>query len=173
MSVIKSFPPIINSRSKVLILGSMPGIRSLQAQEYYAHPQNQFWKIMASLLGHSLPLTYAQKKRMLLQNNIALWDVIASCARRGSLDSNIRHVQINDFEGLFQKQSSLKAVFCNGNTALRLFKKYCADQNLPVFLLPSTSPAYTKPLAWKSGQWKKALENFDDRQKRFDKTSRI
>ncbi len=103
MSVIRSFPPIINSRSRVLILGSMPGIKSLQAQEYYAHPQNQFWKIMTALLGFELPLTYMHKKKMLLKNNIALWDVIASCRREGSLDSNIRHIRLNDFEGLFKK----------------------------------------------------------------------
>lgn len=162
MSVIRSFPPIINSRSRVLILGSMPGIKSLQAQEYYAHPQNQFWKIMTALLGFKLPLTYMQKKKMLLKNNIALWDVIASCRREGSLDSNIRNIQINDFEGLFKKYRNLKAICCNGNTALRLFKKSFSDHDLPLFLLPSTSPAHTKSFAWKTGQWKLLLSKFDD-----------
>ncbi|HQP10371.1 MAG TPA: DNA-deoxyinosine glycosylase [Candidatus Omnitrophota bacterium] len=173
MSVITSFPPIVDSRCQILILGSMPSIRSLQAQEYYAHPQNQFWKIMAVLLGHALPLTYAQKKRMLLKSRIALWDVISSCKREGSLDSRIRQVKFNDFAALFKKYKSIRAVFCNGNTAFKLFQKASHRCDLPVFPVPSTSPAYTKSLAWKTGRWKNILPIIDDRQRLFDKSSKV
>jgi hypoxanthine-DNA glycosylase len=139
----------------------MPGIKSLEAQEYYAHPQNQFWKIMAKLLRHAWPLTYAQKKKMLLKNHIALWDVVASCKRKGSLDSNIRGVEFNDFAGLFKKYKNLRAVYCNGNTAYKLFKKYsCCD--LPVLALPSTSPAYTKSFGWKTREWKQLCKDIGD-----------
>jgi hypoxanthine-DNA glycosylase len=171
MSVIKSFPPIIDARSKVLILGSMPGIRSLQARQYYAHPQNQFWKIMAVLSGRSFSLPYAQKKKMLLASRIALWDVIASCRREGSLDANIRDVKFNNFKGLFKKYRNIRAVFCNGNTAFKLFKKAFGKCGLPVFSMPSTSPAYTKPRAWKTDRWKSVFRMIDDRQKQFDKKS--
>ena len=159
MPVIKSFLPIINLRSKVLVLGSMPGKKSLDEQEYYAYPQNQFWKIMVGLLGYELPLTYAQKKKMLLQNRIALWDVVCSCTRKGSLDSNIRNVKANNFGALFKKYRNIKVVFCNGNTALKLFKDVCPDDNLPIYLLPSTSPANTKLLAWKANRWTQDFES--------------
>ncbi|MCK5083508.1 MAG: DNA-deoxyinosine glycosylase, partial [Candidatus Omnitrophica bacterium] len=84
MPVLQSFSPLINAKSKILILGSMPGVRSLEAGEYYAYSQNQFWRIIAELLKCDLPVTYAQKKKMLLENRIALWDVVASCTRKGS-----------------------------------------------------------------------------------------
>lgn len=163
MPVIKSFPPVINSKSKVLILGSMPGVRSLEAGEYYAYPQNQFWKIMAKLLNYDLPLTYAQKKKMLLRSRIALWDVVASCTRKGSLDSNIRSVKANDLDGLFKKHLNIRAIFCNGNTAFKFFKNSHCECNVPVFLLPSTSPAHTKPFVWKLDQWKQILDSIDGR----------
>ncbi|MBQ0066641.1 MAG: DNA-deoxyinosine glycosylase, partial [Phascolarctobacterium sp.] len=86
----KSFLPIINKHCTILILGSMPGIKSLTDQEYYAHPKNRFWSLMQTLLtGKNELLTYAKKKQLLLQNQIALWDTLAHCERNGSLDSNI------------------------------------------------------------------------------------
>ncbi|MCK5083316.1 MAG: DNA-deoxyinosine glycosylase [Candidatus Omnitrophica bacterium] len=158
MPVLRSFLPVINSRSKVLILGAMPGARSLEAGEYYAYQQNQFWKIMAKLLHYGLPVTYAQKKKMLLKNRIALWDVVASCTREGSLDSNIRNVKANDLDGLLKKYTNIRAIFCNGNTAFKFFKEGHAGCPVPVLLLPSTSPAHTKPLAWKAAQWERILK---------------
>jgi len=158
MPVIKCFLPVINSESKVLILGSMPGVKSLEAGEYYAHPQNQFWRIMAKLLNDDLPATYAQKKEMLLRNRIALWDVVASCTRKGSLDSNIRDVKANDLGGLMNKYRNIRAIFCNGNTAFKFFKAGQYECNIPVFVLPSTSPAHTKPLSWKVTQWRRILD---------------
>ena len=136
----------------------MPGVRSLEAGQYYAHPQNQFWKIMAKILGDDLPLTYAQKKSMLLRNHIALWDVAASCARTGSLDSTIRDVKTNDLNGLLKRCRRIRAIFCNGNTALKLLNAGRHPVHIPVFLLPSTSPANTKPFAWKAAQWGRILD---------------
>ncbi len=136
----------------------MPGVRSLEAGEYYAYPQNQFWRIIAKLLKCDLPATYAQKKKMLLENRIALWDVVASCTRKGSLDSNIRNVKANDLDGLLKKYKLIRAIFCNGNTALKLFKSSHSQCPVPVFALPSTSPANTKPRSWKVAQWKQILE---------------
>jgi len=158
MPVVKSFLPVIHSKSKVLILGSMPGVRSLEAGEYYAYPQNQFWKIMAKLLNYDLPVTYAQKKKMLLRNRIALWDVVASCTRKGSLDSSIRNVKANDLNGLFKRCRHIRAIFCNGNTAFKFFKDGHYECNVSVFLLPSTSPANTRPFSWKVSQWKRILD---------------
>ena len=92
MSYCKSFKPSINNSSEVLILGSMPGVKSLEYQQYYAHPQNRFWKIMAWIGETDLPETIEEKKRLLLKNKIAVWDVIQSCDITGSSDSSIRNV---------------------------------------------------------------------------------
>lgn len=161
MSVLRSFPPIINARCRVLILGSMPGVQSLEAKQYYAHPQNQFWRIMADILGCLPPTTYARKKAMLLKNRIALWDVIDGCHREGSSDANIRDIKSQDFGRFFKKYPNIKAVFCNGQTALRLFHRHYPDCRIPVVLLPSTSPAHTQPMAWKVKYWKAALREFE------------
>ena len=136
----------------------MPGVRSLEAGEYYAYSQNQFWRIIAKLLKCDLPTTYAQKKKMLLDNRISLWDVVASCTRKGSLDSNIRNVKANDLDGLLKKYKLICAIFCNGNTAFKLFTSRYPQCPVSVLVLPSTSPAYTKPLSWKVAQWKQILE---------------
>src|SRR3989338_8093211 len=120
MGTIRSFPPIANKYAKVLILGSMPGARSLEQEEYYAHPQNKFWSIMISILGYEEPLMYAKKKRILLNHGVALWDVIHSCRRNGSLDAHLRDIRINDFNLFLRRCPRIKAVFCNGQTAFKL-----------------------------------------------------
>jgi hypoxanthine-DNA glycosylase len=163
MPVIKSFLPVINSRSKVLILGSMPGARSLEAGEYYAYPQNQFWRIMGKLLNCELPLSYAQKKGMLLRNCIALWDAVGSCTRNGSLDSNIRNMKANDLDGLFKRYRGIRAVFCNGATAFKFFRGGRTKCPVPDFALPSTSPAYTKPFEWKVARWEQIRGVLDEK----------
>ena len=145
----------------------MPGVRSLEAGEYYAYPQNQFWRIIAKLLKCDLPATYAQKKKMLFESRIALWDVVASCTRKGSLDSNIRNVKANDLDGLLKKYKSIREVFCNGNTAFKLFTSRYSQCPVPVLVLPSTSPAYTKPLSWKIAQWKQILEVLTENKESF------
>jgi double-stranded uracil-DNA glycosylase len=140
----ESFPPLVSLRPKVLILGSMPGVRSLQAAEYYAHPQNAFWKIMSALFN--MPAEgYAQKTAIITQNNLALWDVLKSCEREGSLDTAIRNAEINDFKGFFAQYPSITHVFFNGGKAETEFMRRVAPalENVPILRrLPSTSPAH-------------------------------
>ena len=134
MSTINGFPPVADTNAGILILGSMPSIRSLQAQEYYAHPRNSFWFIMTTLLGAETNLDYEQRKSLLLDNRIALWDVLNSCERK-------------DFNQFLMKHPSIKAVFFNGSRAQQEHRKHVLpnlDKRLPdieYHRLPSTSPA--------------------------------
>ena len=102
--------PNIDKDCRALILGSMPGVKSLEAQQYYAHPQNRFWPMMAHLLGEALPSAYEERLAMLLRHHIALWDSIGSCEREGSLDSAIRNEQGNDFAALLQEYPGIRQV---------------------------------------------------------------
>ena len=122
------FAPVYNEESQVLILGSLPSVKSREQGFYYGHPRNRFWKVVAAVLGVPEPLTIEEKKRMLLAGHVAVYDVIRACEIIGSSDSSIRNV--------------LPAVFTNGKTAGRLYKKYQAEHIvLPMIELPSTSPA--------------------------------
>ncbi len=139
-SHIESFTPVVDENSYILILGSIPSIRSLQAQEYYAHPRNSFWYIMSQLFDFDEELCYEKRLDMLLKNRVALFDVIGSCKREGSLDSAIKEVEHQDFENFFQKYPNITYVFCNGTKAYSEFLKvYKGDKK--VYKLPSTSPA--------------------------------
>lgn len=157
---IYSFPAIADPQSRVLILGSMPGVASLQAGQYYAHPRNQFWQLIAALFADA-PLTdYAQKQQLLLDNNIALWDVMHSCQRHGSLDSKIdKHSIIpNDFNHFFNTHPFAQHVFFNGATAETAFRKRVLStlESKPLTLhrLPSSSPAHAHlTLQQKLIQW--------------------
>lgn len=158
--MIESFAPIETPQSRVLILGTMPGVASLEAQQYYAHPRNAFWPIMASLLGFAATLPYELRLAQLTANRIALWDVLASCRRPGSLDSNIARdsEQPNDFVGLFGHCRQLRAVACNGGTAYALFRRHVLPvvdlSGIEVLQLPSTSPAHAgKSFAAKLAEW--------------------
>lgn len=144
MSACKSFAPLVDSKCRVLILGSMPGVRSLDMQEYYAHPQNRFWKLLALLLGEPLPTTYAAKCALLLRHYIALWDTLGFCERVGSLDSDIKNEQPNAICELLAENPGIKAVFCNGGKAQSAFKRYFAKRlpdDVAVYYFHSTSPA--------------------------------
>lgn len=144
MSECESFAPLVEENSKILILGSMPGRKSLAMQEYYAHPQNRFWKLLAQLLGEEPPQSYAAKTAMLARHHIALWDTLAYCEREGSLDSDIKNEQPNDILKLLAEKKNILAIFCNGGKAAAAFKKYFAKKlpaNVQVFYLHSTSPA--------------------------------
>ncbi len=161
MSRNKGFPPIARKDAKILILGSMPGQKSLEENQYYAHPHNSFWSIMCKLLNAREELNYKQRKQLLIDNKIALWDVLKSCYREGSLDSNIDHdtIEVNDFKAFFKKHKQINTVFFNGGTAEKLFKKYVLKElnkkELEFYRLPSTSPAHAakttnqKLLNWK------------------------
>lgn len=130
--------PVFDSRSKILILGSFPSVKSRESNFFYGHPQNRFWKVVSSVMGEECPDTIEEKKNFLLRNNIALWDVIASCDIEGSADSTIKNVTPNDLSKILNT-ADIKQIFTNGNTAYTLFKKH--NKQLDAVKLPSTSPA--------------------------------
>ena len=163
--LLNAFPPVIDRAARVLILGSMPGAESLRRGRYYAHPRNAFWPIMTTLFDASDVTGYEEKKQLLVNRGIALWDVIGRCRREGSLDQNIRDEEVNDFAGLFTDYSAIRHVFCNGAKAYRLFLQLVGDlPQLRVTRLPSTSPAHAIPFEEKLSAWKvvrEALEAAD------------
>ena len=139
--VVHEFAPVYDGASRILILGTFPSVRSREQHFYYGHPQNRFWKVLAALLKTETPGTIPEKTRFLLENRIAVWDVIASCEIVGSSDSSIRKVQANDIAGLLQN-SRISAVYANGSAAARLYRKYCLPSaGTEAVCLPSTSPA--------------------------------
>lgn len=144
MVVCKSFKPSIDENSKILILGSMPGIKSLEEQQYYAHPQNRFWKVIGKCCKYEnlYKLNYSDKLKILLDNKLALWDVIKSCNRIGSLDSNIQNEKPNNILRLL-KDYNIEKICLNGNKSYSAFKKYFPEilQQYKCYKLPSTSPA--------------------------------
>lgn len=153
------FPPIASANARILILGSMPGQRSLAAQAYYAHPQNAFWRIMAQLV--SADGSYEQRCHALTESGIALWDVLQSSSRPGSMDADIRldDSEANDFNAFFSKHPGIVRIGFNGQTAAKLFERLVrpqlGDTILDTKTLPSTSPAYAAmPFAGKLAEWR-------------------
>ena len=140
--VTHEFQPVFNRDSRVLILGTFPSVKSRQQQFYYGHPQNRFWRVTAALLKKEVPVTIEEKKKMLLDGHIAIWDVIDTCDIEGSSDSSIRNVKANDIGGLLA-QTSIRAVFADGDKVRASFTwKYCMEQaGREIIRLPSTSPA--------------------------------
>lgn len=133
--------PIYNKKSKILILGSFPSVKSREANFYYHHPQNRFWKILASIYNEPLPQTIDDKKDFLIKHQIALWDVISSCEIVGSSDSTIRNVEINDLNKIIMN-SQINHIYTNGNLADKLYHRYFDKIiDLPATKLPSSSPA--------------------------------
>jgi len=147
MSQIQSFAPIEDANATVLILGSMPGLASLRAGEYYAHPKNIFWRIMGSLITFDLAMPYTKRVQALKTARIAVWDVLHTCAREGSLDADIdADSQIpNDFQSFFAHHSNITHVFFNGAVAEKSYHKHVFSKitvaGLTYMRLPSTSPA--------------------------------
>ena len=145
---LRSFPPVASPRARVLILGSMPGVRSLQEGRYYAHPQNAFWRIAGRAIGFDPSLPYAERCRALTAAGIALWDVLRACQREGSLDAAIdtKTAEVQDFASFFAKHPHIHTVLCNGGTAHDLFVRRALPSLRPaaptVVRMPSTSPAY-------------------------------
>ena len=137
MKVSHPLDPIYDENSRILILGSFPSVRSREENFYYGHPQNRFWKLLARLYGETELKTPDEKKAFLLKHGIALWDVIASCEIENSADGSIRNASVNDLSEIF-KAADIQAVFTNGKTADKLFRKYHGRETI---CLPSTSPA--------------------------------
>ena len=117
-------PPVYDKNSKILILGSFPSVKSRENQFFYYHPQNRFWKVLSGVVGCDIPVTIDDKKEFLLNNNIAVWDVIASCEIEGSSDSSIKNVVVNDLNKIIDT-CDIKQIFCNGGKSFELYKKYC------------------------------------------------
>ena len=142
--VTHTFGPVYDEQSKILILGSMPSVKSREQQFYYGHPQNRFWKVLAAVLGEAVPASIEDKKALLLRNHVALWDVIEACDIIGSSDSSIRNVRGNDMR-LILDAAKIDVVYLNGGKAYELFIKYCRpaikEMEPPLVKLPSTSPA--------------------------------
>jgi len=161
------FAPIASRDAETLVLGSLPGRRSLELRRYYAHPHNAFWRLMAAIFGTDGDLPYTRRVRILTANRIAVWDVLAAARRPGSLDSSIEHVsaQANDFEEFFRTHRKVRRVFFNGRKAEELFRRLVLPGLGPEFAairyecLPSTSPAHAgMPFAQKLERWRTIKE---------------
>lgn len=157
---VHSFPPLIAANPRVLILGSMPGIASLHANRYYAHPRNQFWPILGELLGFDPSTDYAARVQALHAAGIAVWDVLAECVRDGSLDTAIdtRSEQPNDIPGLLATHPGIRRIVLNGGKASRSLRRHFPRLPIDCITLPSTSPAHASmSLPRKRAAWRAAL----------------
>jgi len=155
--ICRSFDPVYTPEARVLIVGSMPSVKSLEDAQYYAHPRNAFWPVMFDVFGTEPTRDYEAKKALIRENYLALWDVAEACEREGSLDSNMRDITYNDFARLFGQCPQIHTVLCNGGTAHSLFVKSGYAGNRRVIRMPSTSPAYTMAYAKKLEIWKETL----------------
>ena len=156
-----SFPPISSAEATLLILGTMPGTKSLELQQYYGHPRNNFWPIIFKILNEDFTDNYESRKSILLKNNIALWDVLQFCDRIGSLDSAIKNEISNDFNIFLEEHPNIKTIVFNGQKAAALFKKYVVlSRSYELITLPSTSPANaSKTFDSKLNEWKKIRQS--------------
>lgn len=161
-----SFPPLLGEKPTRLILGSMPSVQSLKHHQYYAHPRNAFWPIMAELFGFSTTLPYSERCAILIQQHIAVWDVLKACQREGSLDSNIKKASMafNDFNLFLQQSPAIQCIIFNGSKAEQIFVKEVLpslDESFSHILrlkMPSTSPAHASiSFEQKRHQWHQAL----------------
>ncbi|WP_099468920.1 DNA-deoxyinosine glycosylase [Konateibacter massiliensis] len=151
-----TFLPVFDENSEILILGSLPSVKSRENGFYYGHPQNRFWKVIAEIFEWELPHTIEEKKEMLLRSRIAIWDVIQSCDIIGSSDSSIKNVEPADIN-LILGQSNIKAIYANGKTAGKLYGKFAKERTgRDIIELPSTSPANAAyNLERLIGEWKR------------------
>ncbi len=162
--LVHPFGPVARRDARVLILGSMPGAASLAAGQYYAHRRNQFWPLMGHLCGAGPDLPYPRRLARLRAAGVALWDVVGSCVRPGSLDADIRDARPNDLAGLLRRCPHLHTVCCNGLTAARLLRPLWPDlvaahrRPLRLVVLPSTSPAHAaRSFTAKLRAWRRAI----------------
>ena len=159
--MISSFPPFVNDETEILILGSIPGVISLTKQEYYGNKNNQFWKIIYSIFD-TLPVSdhYDEKISLLIQNKIGIWDVLANCERKGSLDMHIKNQTENNINELLLQFPKIKQVLFNGKESYRYFNnKFGSIEGISYHVLPSTSPANTMKFEEKLRLWREVLKN--------------
>lgn len=166
MALVHSFEPVIGRKPRILILGSMPGVVSLQAVQYYANPRNAFWPIMAELFGIKIDCDYEERVEQISCLPVVLWDTIKACHREGSLDSNIKKHQLeaNNIPSLLKQYSDIRLVACNGATSEKYFNQLVKlrlpeDHGVVVKRLPSTSPANaTMNFDQKLSSWREILD---------------
>jgi TDG/mug DNA glycosylase family protein len=155
-----NIPPVYNRDSQILILGSFPSVKSREGAFFYHHPQNRFWKVLSALFHEPPLITIDEKKQFLLKHHIALWDVIESCEIKGSSDSSIDNVVINDLQKVLES-SSIQYIYTNGKKAHSLYQKYCLSMtHIEDICLPSSSPANaTYTLEKLIDSWQIILQN--------------
>ncbi|MGN1419731.1 MAG: DNA-deoxyinosine glycosylase [Acutalibacteraceae bacterium] len=137
-------PPLFDEHSKTLILGSFPSVKSREVAFFYGHRQNRFWRVLAALYKQPTPQTTEEKKKLILENQLALWDVVASCDVQGSADSSLKNVKPNDL-GIILQTAKIERIFTNGKTAFNLYNKFLLKETgIEAVCLPSTSPANAK-----------------------------
>jgi len=166
---VQSFAPILGKHPRILILGSMPGIASLEAVQYYAHPRNVFWPIMADLFSIDAEVDYAQRIAQISEAPVVLWDTLKRCERPGSLDASIKRdtVEANDIPGLLAEYPAIRAVACNGATSANYFRRLVmpqisAELEIELLPMPSTSPANAgMSFAQKLAAWRRLLAYID------------
>lgn len=165
----RGLAPVLGPKVRILILGSMPGTRSLSEQRYYAHPRNALWPIIEHLTGIPVDAEYSTRIRALPDHGIGLWDVLAECVRPGSLDQHIRSdsVRVNDFGAVFDRCPRIECIAFNGQKAATLFERHVQDHRVPKVrevkrvTLPSTSPAHAAmTVAEKCAAWADALSGY-------------
>jgi len=169
MTRVQSFEPVIGSNPRVVILGSMPGVASLEAVQYYAHPRNAFWPIMGSLFGFDHEVDYEARIGEIQKLPIILWDSLQSCRRPGSLDSciDMDSARANDFPGLLKRFPEIRAIFFNGATSEKYFRRLAlpklpAIDGIELLRLPSTSPAHAgMRFEQKLAAWRQILAHLD------------
>ncbi|WP_283149810.1 DNA-deoxyinosine glycosylase [Silvimonas soli] len=159
MDLKRCFPPVVDQHTRLLLLGSLPGERSLAQAQYYAHPQNRFWELVGAVIGVDLRAqSYEMRLATLLAHHIGLWDVIAEAERQGSLDAAIRNQSHNALAELVKTLPALKAVGFNGGTSARIGRRQLLGiSGLTLIDLPSSSPAYTLALAQKQQAWQQLV----------------
>lgn len=164
-NILSAFPAIESEDARVLILGSMPSVASLEKGQYYGHPRNQFWGIVFTLLETPYTEDYEARKKLLIQHKIALWDVLEACRREGSSDAAIRDEVPNDLETFFYLHPEVKVILFNGQKALQLFHRYqfldLRHFKLELATLPSTSPANTMAMEQKLEIWREAFVKYE------------
>lgn len=156
IGVISSFEPVEQIDARVLILGTMPSVESLRSNQYYGNKRNQFWTIVYALFDQAPEPSYESRVAFLRKNRIALWDVLSSCDRVGSLDSNIRNEVVNNLQSFLEEHKNITAIFFNGGKAYDVYQKHIGFDNLRLKYskMPSTSPANTISMSAKLKEWK-------------------